>query len=1025
MEASFWLPGGLALGALLVFDRRDWWMVIAAVFLGDALYNFFGAAWPWTAWFVVTVGNALSALVGAGLFRRFVAPRATLASVGELGGLLACSGISLMLTSTIGAWTIQRLAGGQAFGEIWLSWYASDLLGVILVTPLIIAWKEPWWKTDPERWSVRLVELLVIVALVGAGVTFAIDHPWLQNPSARFFVVPCVIWSAIRVGARGVSLLSVVVALLAGWYALRFFAGTPLSQASSHVRNATLQVDLLLMAFFGLVPAIAIDAQRRAGAELRAQKNFLQAIFDNELDCIKIIAADGALVDMNRAGLALIEAESVEDARAHGLLSFVRPEFRARFTELTRRVLTGETGSLHYPIQGKRGAARWLEALASPLRDGEGRVHALLVVSRDGTAARRAEEALRLARFTVDHASLAMLWVREDAAILDANAAAARMLGYEVDELRRLRVADVDPEFSRERWPHHWAELKQARSIRFPSRQRRKDGVELDVIVSTHFLDLGEREISCAFVQDVTEQKRANDALRKHENELQLLFSAVADGIVVKDHTLAIVRWNAAAERILGLSAAEISGRTSFDPRWRAVREDGSAFPAEEQPAAVALRKKQSVRAAVMGVHKPNGALVWISVNAEPMPDALTGSTMVVSSFSDITASRALQEQIRQAQKTHVVGQLAGGMAHDFNNILTAMMLNLGLIKADAQLAERLRPPLEDVEEMTRRAARLTEQLLLFSRRRVMQTESLDLNTTVGQVVGLLRRVLGEPIRIDLELEPQALWIKADPSLLDQVVMNLCVNARDAMPAGGTLTLRTTRAEFATSSAEHPAARMGQFACLRITDTGIGMNAEVMSHLFEPFFTTKEVGRGTGLGLATVHGIVHQHEGWVEVQSAPGKGSTFLIYVPAAERTLPPPVEAPVASVRGGGETILIAEDEAPVRLAVSIMLRRLGYRVFEAPNASEALALWDQHHHTVALLLTDMVMPGSMTGLELSETLRRMKPSLGVIIMSGYTDQILKGGELRAAGTVFLAKPFEPAQLASAVRHQLDAVTG
>jgi CheY-like chemotaxis protein len=304
-----------------------------------------------------------------------------------------------------------------------------------------------------------------------------------------------------------------------------------------------------------------------------------------------------------------------------------------------------------------------------------------------------------------------------------------------------------------------------------------------------------------------------------------------------------------------------------------------------------------------------------------------------------------------------------------------------------------------------------------------MQTQSLEFNSGLASVLKLLRRLLGEHVAINLSLSAEALWINADAGMLDQVVMNLCVNARDAMSAGGVLTIETALVPVGLPTT-HPDARPGLYARLRVSDTGSGITPEVRAHLFEPFFTTKEVGKGTGLGLATVHGIIHQHQGWIEVESVLGQGSTFVVYLPItqpAERVRVKPAEG---ESRGGSETILLVEDEDAVRQVAGIMLRKIGYRVIEAANGPEALAIWAKQGKQIDLLITDMVMPHGLTGIDLGEKIRADRPSLGVILMSGYNDEILKGEAGRTAGVTLVAKPFEFADFAAVVRQKLGPVT-
>jgi len=333
------------------------------------------------------------------------------------------------------------------------------------------------------------------------------------------------------------------------------------------------------------------------------------------------------------------------------------------------------------------------------------------------------------------------------------------------------------------------------------------------------------------------------------------------------------------------------------------------------------------------------------------------------------------------------------------------------------------RADLEELVKEAKRGSALTRQLLLFSRRQAMQPAVLDLNSLLDNLLKMLRRLLGEHIEFSFRASPTAVWIEADPGMIEQVVMNLCVNARDAMPNGGRLALSTAAAEVDEQHAALQAgARVGSMVCLSVRDSGHGMDEATMQRIFEPFFTTKEVGKGTGLGLATVHGIVQQHQGWVEVESVVGQGTTFRVYLPCAR----PPQdvlarERAEVKLAGGKETLLVVEDERFLRQAVTSFLRQRGYQVIEAQNGEEALRQWQQHSQNIAMVLSDMVMPGGIDGLELARRLRALRPELKVIITSGYSVNLPYHGGQLAEGIVYLPKPCDPAELAKTIRTLLD----
>ncbi|MDD1750243.1 MAG: ATP-binding protein, partial [Methanothrix sp.] len=415
-------------------------------------------------------------------------------------------------------------------------------------------------------------------------------------------------------------------------------------------------------------------------------------------------------------------------------------------------------------------------------------------------------------------------------------------------------------------------------------------------------------------------------------------------------------------------------------------------------------------------VHINNRTITWSFF-------PVVASQVVHCYGADVTDILNLEAQLRHAQKLDSVGQLAAGIAHDFNNVLTVIQGYADCLLARGPADGTAAKGLKEIAEAARRAAGLTRQLLMFSRKQVIQPKVQDLNAVLQNLTNMLQRLLGEDIRLESCYAPNLPPIEADTGMLEQVVMNLAVNARDAMPKGGTLRLATSSTTIEAASArQHPDSRPGSFVRLKVTDTGCGMDRQTLERIFEPFFSTKEVGKGTGLGLATVHGIVKQHRGWVEVASQPGCGTTFAIHFPATDRPGDKPGESVTVpqSARGGKETILLVEDEPGLRELVREVLGQYEYRVIEACSGVEALKAWDGHDGQIDLLLTDMVMPEGMTGSEVAAQLRKRKPGLKVIFTSGYSPEII-GKSLSQSDASFLCKPYLPAQLAQAVRQCLD----
>jgi PAS domain S-box-containing protein len=433
------------------------------------------------------------------------------------------------------------------------------------------------------------------------------------------------------------------------------------------------------------------------------------------------------------------------------------------------------------------------------------------------------------------------------------------------------------------------------------------------------------------------------------------------------------------------------------------------------------LRENQSVRSFECQLRTRSGEIRYCVVSAEAF--ALGAETVVLVATQDVSEQRKLEKQLRHAQKLEAVGQFAAGVAHDFNNMLTVIQGHASIHLAANHIEKGLADSLNQVSLAAERAASLTRQLLTFSRKQVVQPQVLDLNEIVRNLHNMLHRLIGEHIDLRCEFGDQLPLIFADESNIEQIVMNLVVNARDAMPHGGRLTIRTEVVEVSQAHVNrHAQARLGRFNCLSIADTGYGMCPDTLSHIFEPFFTTKEVGQGTGLGLATVYGIVTHQQGWIEVDSEVGAGSTFKIFLPVCADTPSLTVKKDGVELRGGDETILVVEDEPAVREIMTHILRHHGYRVLEAADGPEAISKWSQERGNIDLLVTDIVMPNGIKGNVLADRLQAEKIGLKVIFSSGYSSEFATASSPLSSQFSFLEKPYKPEVLVRAVRDCLDS---
>lgn len=536
---------------------------------------------------------------------------------------------------------------------------------------------------------------------------------------------------------------------------------------------------------------------------------------------------------------------------------------------------------------------------------------------------------------------------------------------------------------------------------------------------------------SCVGIaRDVTEQHQAQKELHETRGLLETAVAQSPSGIIIADAPGVTIRIaNPAAFGIRGGDPRVLTGIDVLlhSRRWNTFRPDGSPYPSELLPLSRAVIRGETTRDEEIIIRDEDGKDHWVSATAAPIRDAEERIVAGMVVFQDITERKRIErekieieEQYRQFQKMEAIGRLTGGVAHDFNNLLL-------VINGYTELALRKLPEehpgrkwLLQVAEAGDRAARLVEQLLLFSRRQILRSEDLDLNAVVSSVLNILGRVIGEDVRLDFVPGSGLQTVCADRGMMEQIVMNLGINARDAMPEGGCLRIETANitveSEFDRAHAGVPP---GRWVLLKVSDTGCGMDAETLQRVFEPFFTTKEVGKGTGLGLATVYGIVKQHEGTIRVDSRLGKGTAFHVYLPAVDRLVVPEEKPRKPQPAGGTETILLAEDNDMVREYTVEMLRSAGYKVFVAADGWEAIELFNECGNEIDLLLFDIVMP-RMGGREAWHRIKAMRPDIPILFASGYSESVLHTNFIQQEGLILIQKPFARDDLLRAIREIL-----
>jgi PAS domain S-box-containing protein len=1030
VTAPLWPPAGIGIASLLLLGPRFWPGVALGVLLA-----FLGSGTEPVPAIAFATRSTLEALIPALLLRRMGWTDISFEKLRDLIRYLTVAGLGgpLVATAVMAASVVPHAGPGALSFPVLLSFFLASLTSVLLLGPLLITWLGPRPSLPASAGGLEYVGMAG--GLVIAGLLTHQVMPLYFVPT-----FPLLAWAALRAGPRGATLVSFALFAITTWAA---GGQTALGQSPDSQRILFLAGLNLTQGVTSLLLAASVAERRQADRVEREMEDAYRAL---------VAAAPFAVVALDRGGRVTVwstAAERMFGWSAWEVVGRPLPTVPPDRSEEFARLVAGQAEAVSgvETVRRRRDGGELEVSLTSwPMYDSEGRLSGAMEVHQDITERKRAGR-LQEATYRISEAALAAFDLQQLYSALHrivAGLMPARNLYIALYEAGTDTISfpywsdehDPRPEPRRARKGLTEYVIRTGRTLRdrralisalegqgevesFGSSAADWLGVPLKArertigVLAVQSYDPAVRytdreqailEFVSSQVGMAIERKRAEDAVRASEKELRALFAAMRDVILVIDRDGRYLRVAPTSPDLLPLEASELVGRRLHE-----------VFPAEQADRFLTVIRGTLATGRPTTIEYPlmiHGQQIWFSAVASPLDgDAVIWVARSVNEQKQAEdALRKSEEQLRQALKMEAVGRLAGGVAHDFNNLLTSVLGHADLAMARVPPSDPLNDDLLEIKSAGTRAAALTQQLLAFSRKQVLEPRVVDLNAIVSGIARMLRRTIGEDIELVTRLAPDLGAVRADPVQMEQVIINLAVNARDAMPLGGRLMIETDNGDLPS----------GPTVRVKVTDTGVGMSEEVRAHLFEPFFTTKEMGKGTGLGLATAYGIVQQSGGTISVTTTTGCGSTFQIDLPRV-REEPVAAERVTAQLPGSGtETILLVEDEDAVRNLTRRVLEYHGYRVLSAPSGEAAVELSRLHTGPLHLLLTDVVMPG-ISGPRLAELLQKERPGLLRVFMSGYAAATLEQKILLDPTSAFLQKPFTTEQLMWRLRNVLD----
>lgn len=792
-----------------------------------------------------------------------------------------------------------------------------------------------------------------------------------------------------------------------------------------------------------------ITERKRVEEELQRSEEKYRDIFNNATMGIYQSAADGTLITANATLARMLDYASPQDLLGLNVAKDIYYSTQDREASIATPEPAGSAMNIEVRWKSRGGAPIWVHLNAHAIQDEHGKTLYFDGFVQDITERKLAQEAVRESeeryRELVENANDIIYTHDLTGRFISMNKAGERISGYTREEFLRMNIADIiAPEYVEQARQRLAAKVAGGALTVYELEVIAKDGSRVALEVNSRLRLDGTVAVGIqGIARDVTDRKHAEEAVRASDTErrraeaeldaerrlISTLFEQIPVGVLLRKLSGPYTHANRAVANILGIPEQKLIGMGADElyTQVNAVNLVGTPLDVQDIPSTVALRNKRATGPLEVQITTHAGEKRRLTIASAPLENHEGNLLGSVTVMTDVTELSILEEQLRQSQKMDSIGTLAGGVAHDFNNLLTAILGHTQLAMRSLAPDEPSQSHLIEVEKAGNRATALTRQLLAFSRRQRLERKTLDLNNTIRDIVKMIRRIIGEDIDVSVKESIDVHPVFADPAQVEQVIMNLAVNARDAMLDGGQLVIDTRNATLDEEYCrEHPYAKPGKYALMTVSDTGTGMDSETKMRIFEPFFTTKEPGKGTGLGLAMVFGIVKQHDGLIEVYSELGHGTSFKIYLPVDKKAIKEEPQEVLAPLRGGKETILVAEDEEALRGLARTILEELGYRVLLASDGAEAIEVYQANRESVSLLVFDIVMP-RMSGREAYERILEMGGDVPALFMTGYSAEIVQNQFLaqnqflERTGSVLLQKPYSLETFGRKVREVLD----